>query len=176
MNISFMPRLKNLRLTLQGLTFAVGLSVMSIILSQLFYIFTYGTTLHTILYTKEIVSYPWLLEVFVNQLVSLNSYIYVLLGISWRFFAPIVGAPILEELEFRGGIYLIRNKKSKVLKVFLSVLTTLLFVLCHSVPVGYWFTIGSIGLISCWLVFRTKKLWPSMALHAIYNTLVAFIS
>lgn len=136
---------------------------------------TSGTILYTFLYEGYCFNYPLWLLALIQCIVDINMWVY-------EWFIPFFGtktplligiflAPILEELEFRGIIYKYQNA-NKYIKYGLVFLSTLLFGLAHHVPIAFTITIMTMALLSCHLIFKTKKLYFSIFLHALYNSIV----
>lgn len=84
-----------------------------------------------------------------------------------------VGAPLSEELLFRGFLFS-GLAKSKLGFVGAGILTALLWTLLH---VGYsifgLIEVMGIGLYLAWLLVRTGSLWVTMFCHAVYNSVMA---
>lgn len=81
----------------------------------------------------------------------------------------------MEELEFRGPIWLVKSHKSKWLKWGLAIATSLLFGLCHRRGMAPTLLICAMGFISSGLLLKTKRIWPSMCIHGLYNALVTLV-
>ena len=77
-------------------------------------------------------------------------------------------APILEELQFRGLIfwYLKRHPHSKWFAAFT---TSVLFAAMHNRAFAYQFLIFVLGMILAWTAIKTRRFYPSMIVHALYN-------
>lgn len=136
--------------------------------------------LYPYLFEKFLLYYPAPLIWFITKLIDLNSFFYSFLpyvfGWVWPLIVTCVGAPILEEIEFRGALlWLTKIGAKRNIRIIYAILSSIIFALCHTVPLGYMVTIGAMGLLSCWLVTKTKRLWPSVALHSLYNLTVTFI-
>jgi len=84
-----------------------------------------------------------------------------------------IGAPLSEELLFRGFVFS-ALAKSKLGFVGAAALTSLLWMLLH---LGYsvfgLIEVLAIGLYFAWLLVRTGSLWVTMFCHAVYNTVMA---
>ena len=82
------------------------------------------------------------------------------------FFSAVIIAPVTEELFFRGPAlqgFLGRYTQKRAIWV-----TAIFFALFHGLP---WQMVVSlpVGLVSAWLVIRTRTLWPSILFHATVN-------
>jgi CAAX protease family protein len=86
-----------------------------------------------------------------------------------------VGAPLSEELLFRGFLFS-GLAKTRLGFVGTALITTLLWTGLHW---GYslfgLFEVLSIGLYLSWLLVRTGSLWATIFCHAAYNTVVAVV-
>jgi membrane protease YdiL (CAAX protease family) len=88
-------------------------------------------------------------------------------------------APIAEELFFRGFIFgALRRWRIQVAghdvgTWVAAVITAMLFGLAHgaSAPGRYLVPLGFLGFVLCMLRWRTRSLYPGMALHSINNSL-----
>jgi len=138
-------------------------------------LFTNNTWIFQALFVDRL-AYPDWFILFVYCLIKANTFIYGLithfLGIKAAWITSVILAPILEEIEFRGIIYKIKDTTNNFLKYGLVSLTSIIFGLCHCVPIGFTCIIISMGFLCCWLVLKTKRLWTSIALHSTYNLLI----
>lgn len=169
-----MQRLRN---TLFCLFFCLGLVISTLIAFNFLFVFIEDTRFfHPIFIFNNF--YPiWFLH-FVNYIVTFNSFFYAFLPFPAKYLGlatPIIGAPIMEELEFRGPIWLVRHSKNKWFKYGLVIITSLLFGLCHRRGIAPTLLICTMGFISSGLVLKTKRIWPSQILHGLYNALVSLI-
>ena len=86
----------------------------------------------------------------------------------------VVLAPILEELMFRGGIFGLIRRKSRVAAYAVSLLVFALYhtwVYALADPV-YWlclFQYLPAGFLLCWIYDRNDCIWASILMHAINN-------
>jgi membrane protease YdiL (CAAX protease family) len=84
-----------------------------------------------------------------------------------------VGAPVSEELLFRGFMFS-GLAKSRLGFVGAGILTSLLWTCLHlSYSVFGLIEVLAIGLYFSWLLVRTGSLWVTMFCHAVYNTVMA---
>lgn len=98
-------------------------------------------------------------------------------GVPFPVMSILVG-PILEELEFRGPLLVVLKLKKtakclydKQYLLWIIILTNgILFGLAHSYtnPV-FLFSVGLGGIFYCYLVARTRLLWPAIAMHVLLN-------
>jgi membrane protease YdiL (CAAX protease family) len=83
-----------------------------------------------------------------------------------------VGAPLSEELLFRGFLFS-GLAKSRLGLVGTSILTTLLWTIMHwGYSVFGLIEVLAIGLYFSWLLIRTGSLWTTIFCHAVYNSVV----
>jgi membrane protease YdiL (CAAX protease family) len=82
----------------------------------------------------------------------------------------LVGAPVMEEIYYRGMLYEKLNRRSALLAI---VLTSVLFVAAHGALI-----IPSLLLLAFGLAIKrqTKTLWYTMGAHAAWNTVVLVIA
>jgi len=92
----------------------------------------------------------------------------------WVFLAVIcVGAPLSEELLFRGFLFS-ALAKTKLGLVGTALITTLLWTSLHMGYSVYGLVeVLGIGLFLSWILVRTGSLWVTILCHGIYNTVVA---
>lgn len=83
---------------------------------------------------------------------------------------PLLFAPILEEILFRGVIF---KNDEKLGFVFASVTSSLLFGFWHQ-TLSQIFLASVLGFVSCYLYKETKSIFPSMLLHFINNAKSVF--
>lgn len=84
----------------------------------------------------------------------------------WAFFAVVVVAPLFEEWICRGVIFgALRLRYGVVVSIVLS---ALIFGLMHVQPVPV-LNAFVLGLVLAFIYHKTKTLWSSILLHALYN-------
>lgn len=91
-----------------------------------------------------------------------------LIGTLVMLFAASVGAPILEEIMFRGTLMpaLARILNRPVIAILIQ---GLLFAAIHPTGIPAWLPLATIGAMSGFLVRQTGSLVPSMVMHAVHN-------
>ena len=86
-----------------------------------------------------------------------------------------VGAPLSEELLFRGFLFS-GLAKSRLGLIGTGILTAVLWTALHA---GYsifgLIEVFDIGLYFSWLLVRTGSLWAPIFCHAVYNTVIALV-
>lgn len=80
----------------------------------------------------------------------------------------IVATAVLEEIQFRGPLWLLRKYPAYVWWPA-ALLINVWFLLCHNRAPIYLIYIFTFAMMAAWLVRKTGKLWPSIVLHMIYN-------
>lgn len=91
----------------------------------------------------------------------------------WRIIVlAVLAAPLIEEALFRGFIFrIMKSIWSPKGAIFAS---ALLFAIVH--PSVSFPPVFALGLSCAWLYHRTHRLWPCIALHALYNAAVVAMS
>ena len=84
-----------------------------------------------------------------------------------------VGAPIVEELAFRGMLYNSLRKRG-VGAVWTIAITTVAFSAFHFEPVRF-FLLLPIGVVYGWVRWKTGSLGASMVAHGVNNTPAALV-
>lgn len=112
------------------------------------------------------------------EMLGLESYLYhplagfiLMTSPAWLF------AGILEELEFRGPLlWLLKKNINQHIWLAAAVLSGIIFSVIHPYPL--WGTISVLGcpVINTWLLYKTKRLWPCMVLHNLFNLQVTLMS
>lgn len=80
-----------------------------------------------------------------------------------------IAAPFTEELMFRATLF---PALSAVLKSPLAggIVSSLLFAAIHPTGIPAWLPLAGIGGMSCFLVYQTKSIVPSMIMHGLHNS------
>lgn len=91
------------------------------------------------------------------------------------FVALAIGAPLSEELLFRGYL-LHRLRQTRLGFIGATLIANTGWTLLH---VGYsWLSLTDVflaGLLFSWALWRTKSIWVPIAFHAAYNAIVFFV-
>jgi membrane protease YdiL (CAAX protease family) len=90
--------------------------------------------------------------------------------------SSVVIAPLLEEVVFRSVGY--RGLASRIKPWLAAILVSLLFAYLHLVTLDEWVRPTGTFLFSMWAIWalvKTRSLWPAVAAHATFNTLVVAI-
>jgi membrane protease YdiL (CAAX protease family) len=90
-------------------------------------------------------------------------------------FVAAVGAPIFEEILFRGTILpalvgLFRNSKWRT--PIAIAISSVLFAACHPQGIPSWGVLGGIAALNSLLCYQTKSIVPGMIVHVLWNSLI----
>ena len=123
---------------------------------------------------REVFSQPEPINQFYRlqaAIIGASQYVLNFLSISdkHQFFSGIVAIPLIEEVIYRGPLYLTRKYSTSPLWWIASILLVILFTLSHGRSGLALVPIFVLGLSSCWLIMITRKFWPSLSLHFLYN-------
>jgi membrane protease YdiL (CAAX protease family) len=85
-----------------------------------------------------------------------------------------VGAPIMEELVFRkvlfGNLSTLFGMRSNLGLTIMAIISSLAFAFMHND--SHIFLYAAIGLLFCWLYYKTGRIQTSMIAHILMNGLV----
>ncbi len=81
----------------------------------------------------------------------------------------LVAAPVIEEIIYRGPMYLTRRYASRPLWWLFGIILVLLFALSHGRSGIGMLPLLVLGAYNLWLVAATRRLWPAVMLHFLYN-------
>lgn len=123
--------------------------------------------------TKGSIVFPYLLE----KWFTLQSWLLAvgqnLLGIPGShknlIFANLIMAPLIEELMYRGPLFLLKKRIGFHVWWLLANFLCVIFVLSHRMAGLSVLPIIVLGLTSSWLIMKTERFWPSITLHFLYN-------
>lgn len=105
-------------------------------------------------------------NVFVDQLAGGS-----VLAIALSFISLVIIAPIAEEIIFRGVLFAGFAKSWGVWPA--AIASSLLFGLVH-MQLNVIIVTALLGLLLCWLYYKTRSLWPAILMHSLKN-LLAFL-
>ena len=92
-------------------------------------------------------------------------------GLAALLFSSVVVAPIFEEIVFRG--FLFQGLRGKTGAIWAAIISSAFFALTHTQYDSWgWLSVGTMGMIACYLTYRTGSLKSSMAMHALGNLLI----
>jgi len=78
-------------------------------------------------------------------------------------------APVVEEVLYRGPLYVTRTARNGALWWALAFLLTLVFALSHERSGVALLPVGVLGMSAAWLIRVTGRFWPCVALHFLQN-------
>ena len=87
----------------------------------------------------------------------------------WHIFSNLIVAPVIEETMYRGPLFFLRKHIHIILWWVLAILLTMIFALSHYRSGLELLPLITLGLCSCWLIMTTRKFWPCLLLHFLYN-------
>ncbi len=116
-------------------------------------------------------------QIFFEKLFVLQSWILHagqnLLGIKGcttnLIISSLIMAPLVEESMYRGPLFLLKNKIGRYIWWFLAIFLCVIFALSHRNSGLSLLPLIVLGLTSSWLIVKTKRFWPSVVLHFLYN-------
>lgn len=123
--------------------------------------------------SKDAIVFPYLLE----RWFALQSWLLLvdqnLLGIAGShknlIFSNLIMAPLVEELMYRGPLFLLKKWIGFHTWWIMAGFLCVIFVLSHRITGLPILPLIVLGLASSWLVLKTERLWPSIALHFWFN-------
>ena len=78
-------------------------------------------------------------------------------------------APIVEEMIYRGPMYLTRRYSNHTSWWLIGIALTVVFALSHDTSGIAWLPLLFLGSYGLWLIAKTERFWPAIALHMLYN-------
>ena len=84
-------------------------------------------------------------------------------------FSNLIMAPLIEESMYRGPLFLMENRIGRYLWWLLAIFLCVIFALSHRNSGLFLLPLIVLGLTSSWLIIKTKRFWPSVVLHFLYN-------
>jgi len=132
-------------------------------------VFGWETFTHIPVLEQLFLAQEWLLQSsqeIVNQIISDER----------KLFGLLIAAPVIEELIYRGPMYLSRRYSSHPVWWFFGVTLALVFVLSHEQNGIALLPLLVLGLYNLWLVSSSQRLWPAIFLHFLYNFIISSYS
>jgi len=114
-------------------------------------------------------SLDWLFSIQVGAEAQLQAVFDTWWNDNYLLVTGLIVAPVLEEGLYRGPLYVFRRWSEQPLWWAAGIFLALLFALSHSRAGLSLLPLVTLGLASAWLIARTRKFWPSIALHFFYN-------
>jgi membrane protease YdiL (CAAX protease family) len=93
-----------------------------------------------------------------------------------RLFGLLIAAPVIEEMIYRGPVYLTRRYSNQTFWWLCGIALTVVFVLSHEINGIAILPLLVLGVYNLWLVSRTQRLWPAIVLHFLYNFIISSYS
>ncbi len=87
----------------------------------------------------------------------------------WNLTTSLLLAPIVEELVFRGPMFLTRGLMQNTTWWLLGTVLAILFALSHGRTGLAVLPLFVFGICSLWLIAKTQRFWPCLALHFLHN-------
>ena len=104
----------------------------------------------------------WVLE-------KLQSITNLVLIDKWSLATSLLFAPLVEELIYRGPLFLTKEILPKSLWWLIGVGLTLVFAISHGRNGLALLPLITLGFCSLWLISTTQRFWPSIVLHFTHN-------
>lgn len=172
-------RLGDLRSIGHDLLIAFAFAMLAALAGHMLAYGLYGTPFYRFLFPHPFLGrgfdLPWWFEWFPDRAATLNQAImnFVYPRLPWTdsygFSKTFAMVPLLEELEYRGPFWLTRRFSGRRWWRAAGVLGALVFTLAHGSGLGTLIPVFAMALGSTWLIAKTGRFWPSVALHAVYN-------
>ena len=164
---------------------AIAFAVLTLILmlSNAVRFFTSGSYFSRVyLYTPPVggrmYALPWWLLIFYEWTIGSTGWIYETIGgyfyDPYYFLRPLVLAPILEELLYRGPLWVLGRHARERWWMLLAVLIGIVFAFGHPRGLGFLVPIFGLGISTAWVIRQTGRLWLAMAFHSVYNISMVF--
>jgi len=88
---------------------------------------------------------------------------------SFNLFSVVFAIPLIEESIYRGPLYLSKRYSDNPLWWVTGILLVILFTFSHDRGGLALLPVFVLGLSSWWLILVTRKFWPSLTIHVLYN-------
>lgn len=97
------------------------------------------------------------------------------LPVLWMFIViGVIGAPLSEELLFRGFLYA-GLRESPLGFWGTAIVTSLVWAAWHGLALHIIVPVFCVGIVFAWVREKTGSIWPTIGAHAIYNGLLALM-
>lgn len=87
----------------------------------------------------------------------------------WDLVTYLITAPVVEETIYRGPMYLARSRSGRLIWWLTGLILACVFALSHGRSGIALLPMIALGVYNLWLVARTKRFWPAIYLHFLYN-------
>ncbi|MDP3947392.1 MAG: CPBP family intramembrane metalloprotease [bacterium] len=177
----FVWRLGDLRTIGRDLLLAFSVLMLTVLAANMAIFYVQGTWLAIYLAPPALLGrgfeLPWWLDRFYNGTVAASEYLREKINFvrdQYGFADLFVFAPLLEELAYRGPLWLLRRHAKSWWWMALAVLLGAFFALAHTAGPLRVVPVFGVALANAWLIRRTGKLWPAIALHGAYNMQITY--
>ncbi len=129
--------------------------------------------------SEPISSYPYIREFFAMQSwvqARLQSVPDLLAADPYKLATVLIFAPVVEEIVYRGPLYLSRRKANSTLWWLVGVLLAVVFAMGHGRTGLALVPLLVLGVGSLWLIATTQRFWPGITLHVLYNFFFASVT
>ena len=93
-----------------------------------------------------------------------------------KLFGLLIAAPVIEEMIYRGPMYLSKSYSSQPAWWFFGMTLTVIFSLSHEQYGIALLPSLTLGLYNLLLVSSTQRLWPAILLHSLFNFVISSYS
>jgi len=93
-----------------------------------------------------------------------------------RLFGLLIAAPVIEEVIYRGPMYLSKKFSNRPVWWIFGAALAVLFSLSHEQYGIALLPLMVMGLYNLWLVSATRRLWPAILLHSLFNFVISSYS
>jgi membrane protease YdiL (CAAX protease family) len=108
-------------------------------------------------------------ELQIGLLENLQNTIDLILVDRWNIATGFVFAPVVEELIYRGPLFLTKKFLNVYLWWLIGIVLSVVFALSHGRNGLALLPLITLGICCLWLISATHRFWPSIALHFLYN-------
>jgi membrane protease YdiL (CAAX protease family) len=88
---------------------------------------------------------------------------------SWLLVSNLFIATVVEEIMYRGPLFVLRKSIGTLTWWLLAFFLAILFSLSHGFSGLSFLPVFILGIASAWLIRKTARFWPCLALHFLYN-------
>ena len=182
----FARRLEDLRPVGRDLLLAFAFAMLALLAGHMLAYGLSGGSFYLLLFPSPLVGrgfnlpkwLQWLFDREIGANMAIINFVYLRLLELWNdmygFSKTFVMAPLLEELEWRGPLFLTRRHAHRGWWRAAAVVGAVLFTLSHDLGIGTLIPVFAVALGSAWLIAKTGRFWPSLVLYAVYNMQVVF--
>jgi len=96
-------------------------------------------------------------------------YAQIYLDDDFKVVGTLFAAPVVEELIYRGPLFLLRKRIPMAVWWGLAVILCLGFAWSHQRRGLLLLPVIALGMCSAWLILATQRFWPSLTLHFLHN-------